>query len=197
MRRIVREGVKTPVLMLSATPVNTAWPICATRSPFATEGDDDALAEHGVASIDATTRLAQKQFNRWLDLERGRAHPTEAHRDAGVRLLHAPGPAHHRASRRISRSTTERGETGRFPERLKPINVKPDVDLVGEFPLVQEINAEIRRLNLAAYAPLRYVLPHSARRMTRNTALDSGAAKDFFDNWTAKRASFSSCASMR
>ena len=51
-------------------------------------------------------------------------------------------------------------ETGRFPERLKPINVKPDVDLAGEFPSIREINFEIRRLNLAAYAPLRYVLPH-------------------------------------
>ena len=51
-------------------------------------------------------------------------------------------------------------ETGRFPERLKPINFKPDVDRAGEFRSIREINNEIRRLNLAAYAPLRYVLPH-------------------------------------
>ena len=51
-------------------------------------------------------------------------------------------------------------ETGRFPERLKPINIKPDVDLAGEFRSIREINNEIRRLTLAAYAPLRYVLPH-------------------------------------
>ena len=51
-------------------------------------------------------------------------------------------------------------ETGRFPERLNPINIKPDVDLAGEFNSIREINDEIRRLTLAAYAPLRYVLPH-------------------------------------
>src|ERR1019366_7856605 len=51
-------------------------------------------------------------------------------------------------------------ETGRFPERLKPINIKPDVDLAGEFRSIRDINNEIRRLTLAAYAPLRYVLPH-------------------------------------
>ena len=51
-------------------------------------------------------------------------------------------------------------ETGRFPERLKPINIKPDVDRAGEFRSIREINNEIRRLNLSAYAPLRYVLPH-------------------------------------
>jgi len=50
-------------------------------------------------------------------------------------------------------------ETGRFPERLKPINIKPDVDISGEFRSIREINDEIRRLTLAAYAPLRYVLP--------------------------------------
>jgi hypothetical protein len=51
-------------------------------------------------------------------------------------------------------------ETGRFPERLKPINIKREVDLSGEFRSIREINNEIRRLTLAAYAPLRYVLPH-------------------------------------
>lgn len=51
-------------------------------------------------------------------------------------------------------------ETGKFPERLKPINIKPDVDLSGEFRSIREINNKIRRLTLAAYAPLRYVLPH-------------------------------------
>src|ERR1019366_843858 len=51
-------------------------------------------------------------------------------------------------------------ETGKFPERLKPINYKPDVDRAGEFSSIRDINNEIRRLTLAAYAPLRYVLPH-------------------------------------
>ena len=51
-------------------------------------------------------------------------------------------------------------ETGRFPGRLKPINIKADVDVAGEFQSIREINNEIRRLNLASYAPLRYVLPH-------------------------------------
>jgi hypothetical protein len=50
-------------------------------------------------------------------------------------------------------------ETGEFPERLKPINIKSDVDVAGAFRAIREINNEIRRLNLSAYAPLRYVLP--------------------------------------
>ena len=38
-------------------------------------------------------------------------------------------------------------ETGSFPVRLPPINIKPDVDRAGEFRLDSDINPEIRRLN--------------------------------------------------
>ena len=69
MRKIIKEGVKTRVLMLSATPVNNRMADLRNQIAFATEGDDAALLEHGISSIDSTTRLAQKQFNRWLDLD--------------------------------------------------------------------------------------------------------------------------------
>ena len=160
MRRIVREGVKTRVLMLSATPVNNRMADLRNQIAFATEGDDTALAHHGVASIDSTTRLAQKQFNRWLNLDETERTP--------ARLIEMLGFDYFALLDRLTIARSRRhlekyygiAETGRFPERLKPINVKPDVDLAGEFHSIHEINAEIRRLNLAAYAPLRYVLPH-------------------------------------
>jgi SNF2 family DNA or RNA helicase len=69
MRKIIKEGVKTRVLMLSATPVNNRMADLRNQIAFATEGDDTALIEHGVASIDNTTRVAQKQFNRWLEFD--------------------------------------------------------------------------------------------------------------------------------
>ena len=69
MRKIIKEGVKTRVLMLSATPVNNRLADLRNQIAFATEGNDSALLAHGISSIDSTTRLAQKQFNRWLDLD--------------------------------------------------------------------------------------------------------------------------------
>ena len=48
-------------------------------------------------------------------------------------------------------------EIGEFPERLKPVNIKEDIDLEGGFPALREINRTIRRLNLSAYSPLKYV----------------------------------------
>ena len=45
MRRIIREGVKTRVLMLSATPVNNRLADLRNQIAFATEGDDTALSD--------------------------------------------------------------------------------------------------------------------------------------------------------
>jgi hypothetical protein len=160
MRKIVKEGVKTRVLMLSATPVNNRMADLRNQIAFATEGDDTALIDHGIDSIDSTTRLAQKQFNRWLDLD-------DKDRTS-ARLIEMLGFDYFTLLDLLtiarSRKHVEKyygiAETGRFPDRLKPINVKADVDRAGQFPPIRDINLEIRRLNLAAYAPLRYVLPH-------------------------------------
>ena len=48
-------------------------------------------------------------------------------------------------------------EIGEFPERLKPVNIKEDIDLLGTFPALREINKTIRKLNLSAYSPLKYI----------------------------------------
>lgn len=69
MRRIIKEGVKTRVLMLSATPVNNRLSDLRNQIAFVTEGDDTALLEHGITSIETTTRKAQAQFNRWLTMD--------------------------------------------------------------------------------------------------------------------------------
>ena len=176
MYRIVRDGVKTRVLMLSATPVNNRMADLRNQIAFAIEGDDVALVDHGVASIDGTTRLAQKQFNRWLDLDEAERTPPRLIEMLGFDYFTLLDRLTIARSRRHLEKYYGTQETGRFPERLKPINLKPDVDLAGEFPTIREINAEIRRLNLASYAPLRYVLPHrrDAYDEKYSTRLQSG-----------------------
>lgn len=160
MRKIIKEGVRTRVLMLSATPVNNRLADLRNQIAFATEGDDAALLDHGITSIDNTTRLAQKQFNRWLDLEEKEKTPTRLIEMLGFDYFTLLDQLTIARSRKHIEKYYGISETGRFPERLKPINIKPDVDRAGEFRSIREINTEIRRLNLASYAPLRYVLPH-------------------------------------
>jgi len=160
MRKIIKEGVKTRVLMLSATPVNNRMADLRNQIAFATEGDDNALLEHGIASIDSTTRLAQKQFNRWLDLEELERTPARLVEMLGFDYFTLLDLLTIARSRKHLVKYYGTAEMGRFPDRLKPINIKSDVDSAGEFRSIRDINLEIRRLNLSAYAPLRYVLPH-------------------------------------
>jgi hypothetical protein len=180
MRKIIREGVKTRVLMLSATPVNNRLADLRNQIAFATEGDDTALIDHGIGSIDATTRLAQKQFNRWLDLDEADRTPSRLIEMLGFDYFTLLDLLTIARSRRHIEKYYGTTETGRFPDRLKPINIKADVDRAGAFPPIADINLEIRRLNLASYAPLRYVLPHKQEAYDRKYSTQVKGGTGFF-----------------
>jgi hypothetical protein len=157
MRKIIREGVKTRVLMLSATPVNNRLADLKNQIAFVTEGDDTALFDHGIPSIESTTRRAQKAFNRWLELPEAERTPPLLVEMLGFDYFSLLDHLTIARSRRHIEKYYGTAETGRFPSRLPPINIKADVDKAGEFQSIKEINLEIRRLKLASYAPLRYV----------------------------------------
>ncbi|MGP5963092.1 helicase-related protein [Pseudomonas aeruginosa] len=180
MRRIIREGVKTRVLMLSATPVNNRLADLRNQIAFATEGDDTALMEHGIASIEATTRKAQAQFNRWLALDEAEKTPTRLVEMLGFDYFTLLDHLTIARSRRHVEKYYGTSETGRFPDRLPPINIKADVDLAGEFRAIRDINQEIRRLTLASYAPLRYVLPHKQEAYDAKYSTQIRGGESFF-----------------
>ena len=180
MRKIIKEGVKTRVLMLSATPVNNRLADLRNQIAFVTEGDDTALLDHGISSIDSTTRLAQKQFNRWLDLEDAERTPSRLIEMLGFDYFTLLDLLTIARSRKHIEKYYGTAETGRFPDRLKPINIKADVDSAGEFRSIRDINNEIRRLNLASYAPLRYVLPHRQAAYDKKYSTEIKGGEGFF-----------------
>ena len=73
-------------------------------------------------------------------------------------------------------------ETGQFPERLRPLNIKADVDLAGEFRPIREINNEIPPADhsVASYAPLRYVLPHKQAAYDAKYSTQISGGQSFF-----------------
>ena len=147
MHRIIQQGVKTRVLMLSATPVNNRLADLRNQIAFVTEGNDTALNEHGIESIESTCRTAQRQFNRWLALE--------DHERTSARLMEMLGFDYFTLLDLLtiarSRKHVEKyygtSETGKFPDRLKPINIKPDVDSAGQFRSIKEINVANKRFS--------------------------------------------------
>lgn len=180
MRQIIRQGVKTRVLMLSATPVNNRLADLRNQIAFATEGDDAALADEGIASIDAITRLAQKQFNRWLELPEEERTPIALVDMLGFGYFTLLDRLTIARSRRHIETYYGTEETGDFPERLPPMNVRSDVDTLDEFPSIRDINNEIRRLNLASYAPLKYVFGHKQRAYDAKYSTEIRGGEGFF-----------------
>ena len=183
LNAVVKAGVKTRVLMLSATPVNNRLNDLKNQIAFATEGDDSALAGHGIISIAGTIRIAQGQFNRWQQLPEAARTPAKLPEMLGFdyfRLLDLLTIA--RSRKHIERYYGT-AETGSFPEKLAPANIKSDVDLTAAFPPIVEVNNEIRRLKLAAFAPLRYVLDDRRaayeRRYNQDVAGAGGGAGVF------------------
>jgi Superfamily II DNA/RNA helicases, SNF2 family len=180
MRKIIKEGVKTRVLMLSATPVNNRLADLKNQIAFVTEGNDTALVEHGINSIEQTTRKAQTQFNRWLDMVEAERTPTHLIEMLGFDYFTLLDHLTIARSRRHIEKYYGTDETGKFPGRLPPINIKADVDLAGQFRSIKDINREIRRLNLASYAPLRYVLPHKQAAYEAKYSTEVRGGQGFF-----------------
>lgn len=180
MRKIIKEGVKTRVLMLSATPVNNRLADLKNQIAFVTEGDDTALVEHGIDSIEQTTRKAQIQFNRWLTMDEAERTPGHLVEMLGFDYFTLLDHLTIARSRRHVERYYGTDETGKFPGRLPPINIKADVDLAGQFRAIKDINLEIRRLNLASYAPLRYVLPHKQAAYDAKYSTEIRGGESFF-----------------
>lgn len=157
MNEVIKKGVKTKVLMLSATPVNNRMNDLKNQVAFITEGIDSAFEDEGIASIEKTLRKAQTIFNRWIDLpdnERNLDKFLEMMRYDYFKLLDVVTIAR---SRKHIEKYYDMEDIGKFPERLKPENIKADIDLKDEFPPLKDINKKIKRLNLSAYSPLKYV----------------------------------------
>ena len=160
MNEVIKKGVKTKVLMLSATPVNNRMNDIKNQIAFMTEGRDNAFEESGIRSIEITLRKAQTIFNKWSNLdeeERTLDNFLEQMNSDYFKLLDLVTIA--RSRKHIEKYYNVK-EIGKFPERMEPLNIKSDIDSAGEFPKLEEINKEIMRLKLAAYSPLSYVLPN-------------------------------------
>lgn len=159
MNEVIKKGVKTKVLMLSATPVNNRMNDLKNQIAFITEGNDLAFKKEGINSIESTLKNAQQVFNKWSQLpddKRSLESFLEMINSDYFKLLDTATIAR---SRKHIEKYYNINEIGEFPKRRKPINIKSDIDINNEFPSLEEINKIIRNLNLSAYTPLKYLLP--------------------------------------
>jgi len=160
MQDIIKNGVKTKVLLLSATPVNNKMNDMKNQIAFITEDKDNVLQKEGIESIEKTLRLAQAAFNRWATLP-VKIRTTEKFLDMVdqdyFQLLDLLTIARSRKHIEKYYNVTD---VGSFPTRLKPISIKSDVDTRQKFINMSEVNEKLESLNFSIYQPMKYILPH-------------------------------------
>ncbi|MGV3073122.1 helicase-related protein [Corynebacterium phoceense] len=161
MRKVIREGVKTKVLMLSATPVNNRFNDLKNQLQLAYEGKSDSLAAklELSTSIDKVFADAQRAFNEWskLDVESRTTDRILKMLDFDFfELLDSVTIAR---SRRHIQTFYDTTEIGAFPTRRTPISIQEPLTDLKDAPSFNEIFEQLQALTLAVYTPLAYVFP--------------------------------------
>ena len=164
MDDIIKAGVKTKVLMLSATPINNKMNDLKNQVAFITEGNSAALLDEGVASIESTLRVAQGVFNAWQKLPQDDRTLENLLNRLNVDYFKLLDSLTIARSRKHIEKYYDLDEIGKFPERMKPKNHKTGIDTKEDFPSFEEVNNEIRKLNMAMYSPLLYVMPDRLKK---------------------------------
>ena len=161
MNKVIRDGVKTKVLMLSATPVNNRFNDLKNQLQLAYEGKSEAFNEllPTERGIDDIFRQAQTAYNVWANFP-----PEERTTERLLRmldfdffkLLDAVTIAR---SRKHIQQYYDTADIGTFPERLKPISRQPHLTDLDTAINYNEIFEQLQQLRLAIYAPSAFILP--------------------------------------
>ncbi len=181
MNKVIRAGVKTKVLMLSATPVNNRFVDLRNQLALAYEGESDALGKHlkTNTSVEEIFRRAQKAFNTWSDL------PPEQRTAASIlkaldfdffELLDSVTIARSRKHIQTFYDTTD---IGHFPERRKPLSFHCPITERQDVADLNEIFSQLSVLKLSVYAPISYILPSRLRKYEElyDTQVEGGRGK--------------------
>ena len=160
MNKVIRSGVKTKVLMLSATPVNNRFNDLKNQLQLAYEGETEAFNELLPTNkgIDDIFRQAQTAYNIWANLPPNSRTTERLLRMLDFdffRLLDAVTIAR---SRKHIQQYYDITDIGTFPERLKPISRQPHLTDLDTAINYNEIFEQLQKLHLAIYAPSAFIL---------------------------------------
>ena len=160
---VMRAGVKTKVLMLSATPVNNRFMDLRNQIALAYEGHTNEVDEKidGQRSIDAILTNAQKTFNDWskLPIEERTSEVLLGRLSANFDFFKLLDSVTIARSRRHIEKYYDMNEVGRFPNRLKPITHRPNITNLAGFMEMKDLYERLVRLNMSVYSPFEYLLP--------------------------------------
>ena len=161
LNQVIRKGVKTKVLMLSATPVNNRFNDLKNQLALAYEGNPDYIDEKldTVRSIDDIFKNAQRSFNIWSKWE-----AEDRTTDSLLKLLdfdffEVLDSVTIARSRKHIEKYYDTTDIGKFPTRLKPISKRPPLTDLKTAINYNDIFEQLMALTLSIYTPSHYILP--------------------------------------
>lgn len=161
LNKVIRKGVKTKVLMLSATPVNNRFNDLKNQLQLAYEGDtsliDQKLDTRG--SIDDIFKNAQKAFNQWSKFEAEERSTNRLLRMLDFDFFEVLDSVTIARSRKHIEKYYDTAQIGKFPTRLKPLSLRPPLTDIKDAINYNEIFEQLMLLNLSIYTPSQFILP--------------------------------------
>ena len=160
MNQVIRQGVKTKVLMLSATPVNNRFNDLKNQLALAYEGESQNIDSKLDTERDIETifRRAQASFNVWAKLS-----PQERTTSAILNLLDFDffkllDSVTIARSRKHIQSFYDTKDIGQFPQRLKPLSFRTHISTDEQAVSLNQLYQDLSLIRMAVYAPVGYIL---------------------------------------
>lgn len=159
MNKVIRSGVKTKVLMLSATPVNNKFIDLKNQLAIAYEGDSKQINKKldTGKTIDEIFRHAQKSFNTWSKLEINHRTTDALLKTLDYDFFELLDSVTIARSRKHIEKYYDTTEIGKFPERKKPISLRPKLTDLPSAINYNEIYENLVQLSLCIYTPSAYI----------------------------------------
>lgn len=161
MNAVVKEGVKTKVLMLSATPVNNRFADLKNQLALAYEGDSENLNKklRTVRDVEAIFTRAQAVFNEWSKLPSEKRTAKTILEQLDFDFFELLDSVTIARSRKHIETFYDTKDIGKFPERRKPISFHSPLTSLQDVKNFNQIYSSLVMLRLAVYAPVSYILP--------------------------------------
>ena len=166
MDKIIRAGVKTKVLMLSATPVNNRFIDLKNQLAIAYEGDT-SLIDNKLGtkkSIDEIFRQAQRAFNAWSELDIADRTTDALLKTLDFDFFELLDSVTIARSRKHIEKYYDTADIGKFPTRKKPISLRPVLTNLESATNYNKIYKELSKLSLCIYTPSNYIFPSKIQK---------------------------------
>lgn len=166
MDKIIRAGVKTKVLMLSATPVNNRFIDLKNQLAIAYEGDT-SLIDNKLGtkkSIDEIFRQAQRAFNAWSELDIADRTTDALLKTLDFDFFELLDSVTIARSRKHIEKYYDTADIGKFPTKKKPISLRPVLTNLESATNYNKIYKELSKLSLCIYTPSNYIFPSKIQK---------------------------------